>query len=331
MQLLRRLGFTLVELLVVIAIIGILIALLLPAVQAAREAARRSQCTNNLKQLGVSLYNYHDTFKVFPALGFDRGWGGTDNYGYKTTYSNHNGLVSLLPYIEQQAIYDQYDFTAAASDYTRGTSFPIAGDPVASGNAVLMGNVLAAFICPSDSGEVLASTSSSYRPVGPVGGVTYRGVKTNYDFSAQRTTSLNLWFRQVLQQRYMFGENSTTQIASVTDGTSNTVALAETLHDVANGHCPAWGYRAWVMAGIDLRYTYGLNFNAIPASWGWYGGDRTPRPSRLADWSIAGSLHPGGLNVTLGDASVRFLSETTDRTTLDAITWMADGSTVQVP
>src|SRR5262245_42441532 len=89
-------GFTLVELLVVIAIIGILIALLLPAVQTAREAARRGQCTNNLKQIGLSLHNYHDSRNSFPATsGFARGW----------------GLIPvMLPYIEQQALYNQINF-----------------------------------------------------------------------------------------------------------------------------------------------------------------------------------------------------------------------------
>src|SRR5688500_5409942 len=92
-----RIGFTLVELLVVIAIIGVLVALLLPAVQAAREAARRSSCGNNLKQIGLALHNYHDTINTLPATtGFTRGWG---------------LLPVMLPYIEQQALHARCDFT----------------------------------------------------------------------------------------------------------------------------------------------------------------------------------------------------------------------------
>ena len=102
----HRRGFTLVELLVVIAIIGILIALLLPAVQAAREAARRSQCSNNLKQIGLALHNYHDTYGVFCAActGTTSPWG--DHY--QSTYSYMTGWVSLLPYLEQGPLYDQF-------------------------------------------------------------------------------------------------------------------------------------------------------------------------------------------------------------------------------
>ena len=124
MNLRTRRGFTLVELLVVIAIIGILIALLLPAVQAAREAARRSQCTNNMKQLGVALHNYHDTHKVFPPGGLDYGHAGTGPHpslpgGVEPAnklVKNMNGLVLLLPYIEQQSLYDQYDCNQCASN-----------------------------------------------------------------------------------------------------------------------------------------------------------------------------------------------------------------------
>ena len=95
----RKRGFTLVELLVVIAIIGILIALLLPAVQAAREAARRTQCTNNLKQFGLGMHNYHDTYKTFPY--------GHDNTGRRVTW-----FPLILPFIEQQALHDEFDWVA---------------------------------------------------------------------------------------------------------------------------------------------------------------------------------------------------------------------------
>lgn len=132
----RPRGFTLVELLVVITIIGILIALLLPAVQSAREAARRLQCSNNLKQLGLALHNYHSAWNQLPMNGYD-GIG-----GWFCRHSAHKGsvLVKLLPYIEQTALYDQLDFdddvmysTLGDGTYVHEVSIPL-------------------FVCPSDSG-----------------------------------------------------------------------------------------------------------------------------------------------------------------------------------
>ena len=331
MRISKRSGFTLVELLVVIAIIGILIALLLPAVQAAREAARRSQCSNNLKQLGLALHNYHDTFRQFPPAGLDYGWAGNaGDYEQDTPnkrYKNHSGLTLLLPFMEQQAIYDQFDFNQASCAYERNTASSIAGDVVASGNAELVGTRINGFLCPSDSGDVLASTSGNYSPVG---GSTYRGMKTNYDFSVDQgeRNCFNHWNHANMQDRFMFGENSACRFASVLDGTSNTVAMAETLRTVADGHCPAWGYRGWVMTGIDLGY--GINVTTIPASYTWV-SDQADHRYRLRSWGTGGSLHPGGLNVCLADGSIRFVSETTARTILQAASTIAGSEHLKLP
>ena len=127
---LRTRGFTLVELLVVIAIIGILVALLLPAIQAAREAARRTQCSNNIKQIALALHNYHDTYLILPAGNYD-GTGGGD-----TRQHRHTWMCSLLPHIEQQAVFDQLNFnlqTDAAPNFQ-----------------VLNGLEIKSLICPSD-------------------------------------------------------------------------------------------------------------------------------------------------------------------------------------
>jgi prepilin-type N-terminal cleavage/methylation domain-containing protein len=131
----RRIGFTLVEILVVIAIIGILVALLLPAVQAAREAARGAQCKNNLKQLALSLHNYHDAHKIFPpSVQFD--WGENPSNS-----DNHrpNWLIMLLPFIELQNLHDQFDFTVPISQGLR--------------NQQARGTFVAGFVCPTDTGQ----------------------------------------------------------------------------------------------------------------------------------------------------------------------------------
>jgi len=338
----QQVGFTLVELLVVIAIIGILIALLLPAVQAAREAARRSHCSNNLKQIGVALHNYHSAHNCFPPGGVDYGWAA---YAVPPNYppepadklvKNLNGLVLLLPFLEQQPLYDKYDFGQCASlagspGHTQSnivsSERPYAGDPVTSGNAAVISQKVPVFICPSDPYEILLPDGSAY---GIKNGSGYRAVKTNYDFSASASdfSYFNDWSVLSPTTKRMFGENSNTTIAHVVDGTSNTVAVVETLHWVASGNGPGWGMGGWVMTGIDL--SGGINRFEIPADYTWV-NPKTTIPGRLYTWARAGSLHPGGCQVCLADGSTRFLAETTDITVLTRISTMAGGEAVAVP
>ena len=318
MRFLKRVGFTLVELLVVIAIIGILIALLLPAVQAAREAARRSQCTNNLKQLGLALHNYHDTHKCFPAVGYCRGWSGTAAAGNANDLLegpfalNHNSWVSLAPFYEQAALYDAYDFTGAACNYLRNTSrvLPPGKDAVGSGNVNVVTQSPTVFQCPSDAWDKRNKVSTAYSPDGTA---TYRSIRTNYDFSAYHSTAGFNWWPNLTDRRYkyMFSTNSSSRIADCIDGTSNTLAVNETCKNVIDGDSPAWGLRGWVMTGIDAAYA-GMNSWDWPVLGTWYTGDRTVRRGQLFSWGMAGSLHPGGANSCLTDGSVRFISETTE-------------------
>jgi prepilin-type N-terminal cleavage/methylation domain-containing protein len=330
---LTKRGFTLVELLVVIAIIGILIALLLPAVQAAREAARRSQCTNNMKQLGLALHNYLDAHKVFPPAGINYGWAyGTAN-PIRGSMLNASGWVMALPFLEQQPLYDQYDFRFAACNYTRNPPTDLNTGATATlttsaANATVVSTVLGAFNCPSDAYNPIMSDEPG-TTYNPYNGNT--GAKSSYDFSVRENDrgTHNDWVQQASNTRYMFGENSDTGIQHVLDGTSNTVAINEQTHWVIDGAPVAWGYRGWVQFGLDLAW-YGINrFDVFLGS--WYTGDRTKIRGRLAEFGTTGSLHPGGVNTTLGDGSVRFLSETTDLTVLRAISTMAGGEVQQVP
>jgi prepilin-type N-terminal cleavage/methylation domain-containing protein/prepilin-type processing-associated H-X9-DG protein len=337
-QIQRRVhAFTLIELLVVIAIIGVLIALLLPAVQKVREAASRIKCQNNMKQLGLALHNYENSFSRFPPAGKSYGWCHADpGHGYDhdpLTY-NLNGLILLLPLLEQDSLYHRVDFNAAMSRLNRCleppmTNGPLAGDPVTSGNAVVAATALAMFRCPSDNGDPLLPDNEYY---GIGDNVGLRGVKTNYDFSVQYWEwRCNAWAKTAVQIRRMFGENSTTRVADVTDGLSNTIAMGETTLANANGTCPAWAFRGWVQVGVDPAQ--GINvwmspWTHPPSPDEWR---QPPAFGKVGSWSWAGSLHPGGCNFVFADGSVRFLAESIPLTTMDRLARMADGEPVTLP
>lgn len=317
----QRKGFTLIELLVVIAIIAILIALLLPAVQQAREAARRSQCKNNMKQLGLALHNYHDTVNTFPpsALGRCKAQLPASNL------LNTNGFVLLLPYIEQSALYNKYNFNTPGTTWDSGQNQVDASpgpDPVTTGNAAVVKTILQAFLCPSDPGStVQASTGTNYGISATNTGTG--GAKTTYDFVVYGLSNPcpENWMTaapNTIATRRMFGENSRCRIGDITDGTSNTVAIAETTLEVHNGRGNCWGYRGWVMSGVDLAVNTINNWEYTP----------TNPPiiiGRLGSWSRPGSLHTGGMHILLADGSVRFLSENVDTTTRKNLSFMADG------
>jgi prepilin-type N-terminal cleavage/methylation domain-containing protein len=326
-----RAGFTLVELLVVITILGILVALLLPAVQSARSAGRRVQCSNNLKQLGVALHGYHAVHESFPPGGIGYGWckypaeHGTD------VVQNVNGLLLLLPLLDQAPLFDKYDPTQCVSNAMHGNTGccgpctavgALAGDVVESGNAEVVSTRLSILSCPSDIGDPYLPVSSPHYGIKPGSG--FRGAKTNYDFSASNNYTCNAWRRDSPARRRMFGEDSSTRRSHVGDGLSNTIAMAETLYDVYNGRCSAWGYRGWVMVGIDVG-RYGFN------RWYWYPYLQTPRVGQLRSWGHAGSLHPGGAYLLLADGSIHFFSETTDGVLLESLSTMDGGEVVTIP
>jgi len=332
-----RSAFTLVELLVVIAIIGVLVALLLPAVQAAREAARRMSCSNNMKQLGLALHNYHDTNGRFAPAGINYGWCLNPPAATNLPQNrilNVNGFILMMPFFEQTAAATQYVSTAAASNVINGNtsccgpnaaSEPLAGDAGTSGNANIVKRKLKNFLCPSDSGDPLLPATSVYS----IGNTTNlgQGAKTTYDFSAFIGSYVcKHWATHNASQRRMFGENSTTRFSDVTDGTSNTVAFCETTLEVYNGRCPPWGYRGWVQVGVDIGYSGGIN------DWSYISTPTyIPKAGKVGSWARPGSLHPGGCMVCLADGSVRFISQTTDAVLRDRLASMADGNAIVVP
>ncbi|MGY8771701.1 MAG: DUF1559 domain-containing protein [Pirellulales bacterium] len=284
-------GFTLVELLVVIAIIGILIALLLPAVQQAREAARRMQCTNNLKQLGVALHNYHDTFGSFPPGGM---WHGTP--GVIATGDNREGWgfgALILPFIEQPALHEQMGVT-------KRTLTQMISD---TASRPLVFTVLTAYKCPSDTSDDKMSCGSCTSGPNSNSGRHFNG---NGGLpAADRVDSANyvavngIWDVNKLSNNGILFNNSGKKFRDITDGTSNTLLVGERAE--YQGGATWIGNRNPGGSGNQGNdYTNGKV--SVPLNSGNHG----------QRWEGFSSLHPGGALFVLGDGSVSFISETID-------------------
>jgi prepilin-type N-terminal cleavage/methylation domain-containing protein/prepilin-type processing-associated H-X9-DG protein len=322
----KRSAFTLIELLVVIAIIAILIALLVPAVQKVRAAAARTQCANNLKQIALAIHDFEGVKKKLPPAGRGYGWCRVlPGYPADAQIVNSNGLVLLLPYLDQTPLYNQFKLDQAMGSLItpfnanywpagQNPTSPLNGNPASNGNGALASTPLAVFHCPSDGGDPAIPASTVYGPGG-----NFTGYKTNYDFIVREWeyAYCNCW-RSDGTRRYMFGQNSDCTIAQVTDGMSNTFMLGESLYTIYNGRCNTWSYRGWVMVGID------------PAGWNggindWNYGSITPVIGRLGSWAYPGSMHPGGCQFAMGDGSVRFVSQAMPHATLEMMSTIAGG------
>jgi prepilin-type N-terminal cleavage/methylation domain-containing protein/prepilin-type processing-associated H-X9-DG protein len=300
-----RRGFTLIELLVVIAIIGVLIALLLPAVQMAREAMRRAQCANNLKQLALGLLNYHDSQGGFPL-------GGCATPAYTTPNWTSNGnswLVSLLPYIEQEQLYNSYNVGMNTLNLANLTA-----------NATGINTLW----CPSDWRVSLAATLPSTSVYFPWEAASYPdSVKVQFSSYGASTGSwfaVAYWVDAVNQSNNgLVFVDSHRQIADVTDGTSDTIVLGERGHGVLSQAVRnTWDWQFAVSRVLfttewplnpqrvlpDLRVNIGniLNFS--------------PSISMLS----ASSFHPGGCNFAFVDGSVHFVKDSVDSWPIDVNT-----------
>ncbi|MGB4708482.1 MAG: DUF1559 domain-containing protein [Fuerstiella sp.] len=321
----RRKGFTLIELLVVIAIIAILIALLLPAVQQAREAARRTQCKNNLKQIGLALHNYHDVYGTFPP-GRTRKASAFVN-GSAWYSGNISWLPRLLPQIEQTAIYNKIDWNLG-----NGTSGTDGHGGVNGTNPTgARRQIIPAFRCPSDpgTGGVPWTTPTGQKVTGQAGNTGY--ASGNYAASVGDAT------RITTKPPGIFGQNTRTKFRDITDGTSNTLAVAENIigfyrqgvNDSGNRTvCVAgskdtnssrqagysWFYAYFPQAAFINTYV-GPNAKAIDCG---VNSDRVNQAAR--------SMHVGGVQGALCDGSVRFFSESLDRTTWSNLGNKSDGN-----
>ncbi len=300
----RGRGFTLIELLVVIAIIAILIALLLPAVQQAREAARRTQCKNNLKQIGLALHNYHDIFNTFPPGYTARGVLESDPVTAETG-PGYAWSFAILPQIDQANMVNSIDTNLDAND--------------PANLALAQETVLNGFLCPSDpapsffdvtdgNGTAIRMPSSNYVGIFGYGSVT---------LNAGRSTGV-------------FYRNSRTKFRDITDGTSNTFCVGErrAKHDFVDGASPVNANSTWYAAIPGVTRSAGMmgimaSLTEGPSSMilGHVGQTMTmagtpiqmhSNPNQTNHIVHFSSQHPGGVQFLLCDGSVHFLSENTD-------------------
>jgi prepilin-type N-terminal cleavage/methylation domain-containing protein len=297
-----RRGFTLIELLVVIAIIAVLIALLLPAVQQAREAARRTQCKNNLKQLGLAMHNYHDTSNTFPPgqlqpIGQDHSpRKGTDRSCW---------MQQILPFIDQAPLYNS--FAPLMSSGTWAASWP------------KIDSVIPGLMCPTDPanpkqiapntpnqgffGNYLACSGS--QPFGTTGG----GLSSNGIDG-------------------MFYAYSSTRIRDLTDGTSNTLMASEILltkdtsaYDIRGAYYNTWDGNSLVTTALPPNTTVGDRTETNNC----INGPRTPCATSGVNVLYARSHHTGGVQGVMGDGAVRFISENIDASVFRALGSRAKG------
>jgi len=355
----NRRGFTLIELLVVIAIIAVLIALLLPAVQNAREAARRTQCRNNLKQLGLALANYESSFTMFPVAG--------------TIDVDFSVQSRLLPFVEQRTLQDLLDYRQQAFSGSFSAKVP---NPLFV-NAFSL--VVPLFLCPSDPAQPQTVVTVSGTPY------TYGGLSYMVSYgSAQKTNNDYRWPTDGIVYQF-----SSVGFKHLLDGASNTVTMSETTRSTGSdvtlptGTTPGFPYQKTLNGSSGLS----SGLNAVPGllatggPWtgyvdangmisnpdigtfwttftGWRGGQSPALRGRGISWAFAGTInsltngyqtpnsrvpdlvthhtgyfgprswHTGGAMVALGDGSVRFLGNSTDISISRALHTRAGGETL---
>lgn len=354
-----RTGFTLVELLVVIAIIGILVGLLLPAVQAAREAARRMQCTNNLKQLGLANHNFESTFKSLP-LGMIGEWedavnaqfaGGSTGIGLGQAPA-YSLLVQLMPYMEQSALYNNFARSKGPKDHSRsgasvGVYKPVDGtpwwnDPRPIGDWEFAQYRMPMFLCPSD-------------PQIKTNGMRFGQVQGS-------CTSLtgHVWFGQAVSDSVEHGSTNYVGVEGVwaasqfdANGTTSCGIQNNIKNDMdGNGVMDGsyWDHRgmfgaarkptkfAQVTDGLTNTYMMGETTAGDTTNWAWMmhtpipaGNNQQPAvntPKGASAWVGFNSYHPGGYNFLMGDGSVKFVPTTTEHKILLRSAAMQDGFVV---
>ncbi len=335
-SLIKRSGFTLIELLVVIAIIAVLIALLLPAIQQAREAARRSQCKNNLKQIGVAVHNFHDTFNGIVPLCMNPTVEGTQD----ANYCSAAWTVMLLPYLEQSTLYNQINFSQAMDSATNAAVFQSPGAG------------LGIFNCPSVHGSAAANFANASNSVSVVVNGGY-GAKGDYAAVVWPSTNNNThpYYHQA-HHGYIADQNQAIRpakfltagvfanwkprdtFANVTDGTSNTAFIGEKFEppnrantcgpgDGDRGDCVIYSFKTgWVELSAMRNIRVGLMTTTANITAAEGRGGRSGTVYGFGGW------HIGSAHFLFGDGSVRGLNVSVSGPVLDALGQRSDGSAV---
>ncbi len=329
-----RSAFTLVELLVVIAIIGVMVGLLLPAVQAAREAARRMQCGNNLKQQGIALHNYHDTFKVLPpALLASGRFNNAAYHAARGGVKNTTGWAMMLPFLEQSAVYDRYNFSVCSS-MSSPYGIAVAGTDLI--NDGLYNASLPFLECPSDPSAGVRSTVEA----GATGFYSRRNaVQTSYLFSSGVFTDYDSdWQTKSSDiRRGAFGNDVGAKFNAFLDGLSNSIAIGEA---TGGRFKTSTSFGPWGLTGthtcchgrvVSSSTTVLTQNEAAAFQNDWhvnsaYQGDAL---GRTYAWGF-GSKHPGGAQFAFADGSTHFISESMDYLILLRLAYIADGQTVSL-
>lgn len=312
-----RPAFTLVELLVVIAIIGMLVSLLLPAVQAAREAARRMQCSNNLKQLALAMHNYHDIHNCFAINYAWRSIPGGGGGGPAIANTGKSWMQMILPQLEQGPLFNKIDFRIGL----QGTA------PNIVQNREVANTVIPTYLCPSDGenggGRLGGRSDVNVNPPGTWAVTNYKACAgSNWNWGIYRPVSspsgknagspdgLNAGNGLLCSNQQ--NTNPPTRMRDVLDGTSNTFAVGEAM--------PGWSRWNWWYNPNAVTATCAIPLNVV-----------LRRPKNISNWpnnySFA-SRHPGGGMFGLCDGSVRFVSDTIDIGTYRALATISSGEVV---